>query len=140
MFKDITLDLSKLRALAAEDDMGGGAMISMILRRLGIQTYIDRTGSQIVDMAREMDQPPDIIFLDLHLPEKSGFEIIQEIRADARLKSVLVIAVSAMDANIAIPKCRQFGFNGFIAKPLSTGRFIQQVHDLLSGKPVWEPG
>jgi two-component system, cell cycle response regulator DivK len=134
----MAVDFSKITALAIEDDVSGGAMIGMMMRRLGIRAYVDSTGDQVIELARNMDPIPDIIFLDLNLPLKSGFEILKEIRADDKLKDVLVIAVTAMDAEIAIPKCKQAGFDGYIAKPLRLVRFNTQVANILSGKPVWD--
>ena len=134
----MAIDFSKVTALAVEDDVSGGAMIGMMMRRLGIRAYVDASGDHAVELARDMDPIPDIIFLDLNLPNKSGFEILKDIRADDKLKNVLVIAVTAMDAEIALPKCKQAGFDGYIAKPLRLARFNTQVANILSGKPVWD--
>ncbi len=132
------IDLSRITALAVEDDKGGVAMITALLRRLGIRAYADTSGANTVEVAKRLDPLPDIIFLDLNLPRKTGFDIIQEIRADEQLKNVPVVAVSAMDPYSAIRKCKEAGFNGFIPKPLHRERLAEQIRRILRGDSVWE--
>lgn len=133
-----SVDFSRLNALVVEDDAGGMAIIGVMMRYLGIKSYINTTGEGVVQMAHAMNPLPDIIFLDLNLPRTSGYEILVEIRADSSLKDVLVIAVTAQDADVEIPKCKEAGFDGYIGKPISRVRFPRQLRRLLSGEPVWE--
>lgn len=132
------LDLSRFSALAVEDDAGGMAIIGVMLRYLNMKAYINTNGEGVVEMARAMQPPPSVIFLDLALPKTNGYEVLKKIRADEKLKGVLVIAVTAQDADTEIPKCKAAGFDGFIGKPISRARFPRQVRRILSGEPVWE--
>ncbi len=132
------LDLSRLSALAVEDDAGGMAIIGVMLRYLNMKAYINATGEGVVEMARAMQPTPSIVFLDLALPKTTGYEIIKKIRAEPKLKGVLVIAVTAQDADTEIPKCKEAGFDGFIGKPISRVRFPRQIRRILSGEAVWE--
>jgi len=131
-------DLSRLNALVVEDDAGGMAIIGVMMRYLGIKSYINTTGEGVVPMAHAMNPLPDIIFLDLNLPRTNGYEVLKEIRADLDLQDVLVVAVTAQDADIEIPKCQAAGFDGYIGKPISRVRFPRQLRRLLKGEPVWE--
>jgi two-component system cell cycle response regulator DivK len=135
---DNEIDFSKISALAVEDDAGGMAIIGVMMRYLGMKAYLNTTGEGVVELARSMKPPPQIIFLDLNLPRTTGYEILKKIRADEKLKNVLVVAVTAQDADIEIPKCKAAGFDGFIGKPISRSRFPRQVRRILSGEPVWE--
>jgi two-component system cell cycle response regulator DivK len=110
----------------------------VMMRYLGINTYIDTNGESAVSMALAMDKKPDIIFLDINLPNTTGYEILEKIRANAKLKDVLVIAVTAQDADIEIPKCKEAGFDGYIGKPISRMRFPRQLKRILDGESVWE--
>lgn len=132
------LDFTSISALAVEDDAGGMAIIGVMMRYLRMNAYINTTGEGVLEMAHAMKPPPDIIFLDINLPQTTGYEILEKIRADARLKDVLVIAVTAQDADNEIPKCKTAGFDGFIGKPISRSRFPRQVRRILSGEAVWE--
>lgn len=134
------VDFSGISVLTVEDDVSGRALIGTMLRRLGIEVHSDATGLQAVEMALSISPPPAIIFLDLNLPQTSGFEVIGQLRAEPRLAAVRVVATTAMDPQAAIPRCREAGFDGFIAKPLRRSLFRQQVEDILSGRPVWDTG
>jgi two-component system cell cycle response regulator DivK len=134
----MTKELSEVNALVVEDDAGGMAIIGVMMRYLGIRAYINTSGQGVIEMAHAMKPAPDIILLDINLPRTNGYEILKLIRADDKLKDVLVVAVTAQDADSEIPKCKEAGFDGYIGKPLSRSRFPRQVKRILSGESVWE--
>lgn len=132
------VDLSKINALVVEDDVGGMAIIGVMMRFLSIKAYINTTGEGVIQMAKAMKPPPDIIFCDINLPRTTGYEVLKEIRDTPQFKDILVIAVTAQDADTEIPKAREAGFNGYIGKPLSRMRFPKQLRRILAGEDVWE--
>jgi two-component system, cell cycle response regulator DivK len=131
-------EFSDVQALVVEDDAGGMAIISLHLRYLGIKAYINTSGQGVVEMAHALKPLPNIIFLDINLPRTNGYEVLKQIRADPKLKDVVVVAVTAQDADTEIPKAREAGFNGFIGKPISRTRFPRQIRRLMAGEGVWE--
>lgn len=132
------IDFTKYSALAVEDDAGGMAIIGVMMRYLGLTSFMAASGEKVVELALAMKPHPNIVFLDLNLPKLSGYEVIQQIRAESKLKGILVVAVTAQDADTEIPKCMAAGFDGFIGKPISRSRFPRQLRRILSGEPVWE--
>jgi len=132
------VDFSNISALVVEDDAGGMAIIGVLMRYLGIKAYINTTGEGVIEMARAMKPPPNIVFLDLNLPRTNGYEVIKKIRADETLKRVTVVAVTAQDADTEIPKCKEAGFDAYIGKPISRTRFPRQLRRILEGEAVWE--
>jgi two-component system cell cycle response regulator DivK len=124
-------------ALVVEDDVSGLAVISVMLRRLGLRTVMERYASSAADRARRMSKI-DIIFLDLGLPDGDGYEVLQELKTIETLKEVPIIAVTARDASTEIIKTRDAGFDGFLGKPLNRNRFPDQVRRILEGESVWE--
>jgi two-component system cell cycle response regulator DivK len=134
----VDINFSNYNALAVEDDAGGIAIIGVMMRYLGMSSYMNTTGEGVVELARAIKPRPSVIFLDLNLPKTNGYEVLKLIRADERLKGVLVVAVTAQDADTEIPKCMAAGFDGFIGKPISRSRFPRQLRRILSGEPVWE--
>ncbi len=138
MVATLDIDFTKYCALAVEDDIGGMAIIGVMMRYLGMQSYMNATGERVVELALAMKPRPNIIFLDLNLPKTTGYDILQQIRKEAQLTKVLVVAVTAQDADTEIPKCMAAGFDGFIGKPISRSRFPRQLRRILSGEPVWE--
>jgi len=132
-------DLSKIHVLAVEDDATGVALLGVLLRRLRINAYIDATGENAVHMALSMKPSPHVIFLDLKLPDGlTGFDIIEQLKAHERLQHIPVIAVTAMDANSAIPLCKAAGFSGYIGKPIRRKQFVRYLHRILDGQSVWD--
>jgi two-component system cell cycle response regulator DivK len=134
----MTTDFSNVHALVVEDDAGGMAIIGVMMRYLGIRAYINTSGNGVIEMAHAMNPRPNIIFLDINLPSTTGYEVLRHIRNDPKLKDVLVVAVTAQDADTEIPKCKDAGFNGYIGKPLSRSRFPRQLRRILKGESVWE--
>jgi two-component system, cell cycle response regulator DivK len=132
------LDFKNVSALAVEDDAGGMAIIGVMLRYLGVKAYINTNGQGVLEMAHAMKPHPNIILMDINLPNTTGYDILKLIRADEKLKTVKVIAVTAQDADTEIPKCKDAGFDGFIGKPLSRSRFPRQLKRILNGESVWE--
>ncbi len=134
----VDIDLSKINALVVEDDAGGMAIIGVMMRFLNIKAYINTTGEGVVQMARAMHPRPDIVFCDINLPRTNGYEVLKELRSDPDLKEMLIIAVTAQDADTEIPKAREAGFDGYIGKPLNRMRFPKQLRRILAGEEVWE--
>lgn len=132
------IDFRKINALVVEDDAGGMAIIGVMMRHLGIKAFINTTGEGVLQMAHAMKPPPDMVFLDLNLPRTTGYDILTDIRKDPRLKDVIVVAVTAQDADTEIPRCQEAGFNAYIGKPISRMRFPKQLRRILRGEAVWE--
>ncbi len=114
------------------------AIIGVMMRFLNIKAYINTTGEGVVSMAKAMRPRPNIIFCDINLPRTTGYDVLKEIREDKELHDLLVIAVTAQDADTEIPKARAAGFNGYIGKPLNRMRFPKQLRRILAGEEVWE--
>ena len=113
MVGTVDIDFTKYSALAVEDDVGGMAIIGVMMRYLGMQSYMNGTGERVVELALAMKPRPNIVFLDLNLPKTTGYEILKKIRKEPQLAKVLVVAVTAQDADTEIPKCMAAGFDGF---------------------------
>jgi len=129
-FKDFT-------ALVVEDDASGLAVISVMLRRLGMRTAMERYASAVIDRAKRIPKI-DIIFLDLGLPDGDGYEVLKRLKNEPKLKDVPVVAVTARDAGTEMAKAQDAGFDGFLGKPLNRKRFPDQVRRIINGESVWE--
>ena len=80
----------------------------------------------------------DLILMDIRLPYEDGYQALQKVRASARLKNTLVIAVTAEASEEQMTKARASGFDGFLGKPLDPDSFPEQIKRILDGQPVWE--
>lgn len=76
---------------------------------------------------------PDLILLDVMLPTLDGFQVCQNLKSDAKYRSVKVVFLSAMTRDIDIAKGSTLGADAYITKPFSNADVVKQVKDLLSG-------
>ena len=76
-------------------------------------------------------QEPDLILLDIHLPELSGFEILEALQNNPSTSGIPVIAVSANAMAHDIEAGRQAGFVDYLIKPLNVPLFYQRLQQLL---------
>ena len=124
-------------ALVVEDDASGLAIISVMLRRLGMRTIMERYAAAAVERAKSIPQL-DIVFLDLGLPDGDGYDVLKSLKEDPAIPDVPIVAVTARDASTEIPKAQEAGFDGFLGKPLNRNRFPDQVSRILKGEKLWE--
>ena len=83
---------------------------------------------------------PDLVITDIQLPHVSGMELMQQLRADATLKDVPIMAVTAYAAPGDDERIRAAGAQAYVAKPISVMRFAETVDQLLAAGPVGQPG
>jgi two-component system cell cycle response regulator DivK len=124
-------------ALVVEDDVSGLAIISVMLRRLGMRTVMERYASSVPERAKRM-RKVDVVFLDIGLPDGDGYGVLKALRAIPDLNQVPIIAVTARDAGTEMARAKEAGFDGFLGKPLNRNRFPDQVRRILNGESVWE--
>jgi CheY-like chemotaxis protein len=123
-----------------EDNIQNRVIFQMALVMNGANVEFERWGKDTLGRLQAVRQV-DLIILDLMLPGGvTGYDIYDEIRAVEKYQSVPIIAVSAADPSIALPKTRSKGFFGFIAKPIDDTLFPRQIADVLAGKAIWYAG
>lgn len=133
-------ELKGKRIFVIEDKEDNIYVIMSLLRKHGAHVEID-WWAKGEPRKLESAMPIDLIILDLMLPlGRTGFEVFDEIRSSPALEKVPVVAVSAMDASIALPKTQEQGFAGFISKPIGFVLFPQQIAALIAGEEVWYTG
>jgi two-component system cell cycle response regulator DivK len=99
------------------------------LQAHGYDTLQTKDGREVMGIARE--QKPDLILMDIQLPEVSGLDITKMLKADDDLKHIPVIAVTAFAMKGDEEKIREGGCEGYIAKPISVATFLQTVAQFL---------
>lgn len=78
----------------------------------------------------------DVVFLDLEMPGKNGYEVLELLRNDARFQNVPIVAYTVHVSEIGA--ARDLGFHSFLGKPLDSDKFPDQLARILEGKHVWE--
>lgn len=84
-----------------------------------------RNGLEALDLARE--HRPDLILMDIQLPEVSGLEVTKWLKDDDELRHIPVIAVTAFAMKGDEERIRQGGCEAYISKPISVPRFIETI-------------
>ncbi len=79
---------------------------------------------------RTADRPPKVVLLDLRLPRVDGLEVLRQIRADARLRSVPVVVLSSSKEERDVVESYRLGANGYVAKPVEFNEFSDVVAKL----------
>lgn len=136
--KDQRVELGEITALVVEDDTSGVVMVSMMMRRLGVNAIVETSGEKAIDLAGALKPAPHVILVDLNLPRITGFEVLKSLRRMEHLANTPIIALTAADASLMIPRCQEAGFDGYIAKPIRVKRFGEQLTRVLRGEAVWE--
>jgi two-component system OmpR family response regulator len=116
------------KALVVEDEKETGFMLAELLRRRGYTTEVLHEGKPVLDWARE--HGPDVIFLDLLLPDMDGFTVCEGLKLDRVTNLIPVIMATALDD----PKHRVHGFkvgaNHYLTKPFTQAEFDQAVAEV----------
>jgi two-component system cell cycle response regulator DivK len=82
----------------------------------------------------------NLILLDLQLPGKDGYKVLQELRQKPQLEDVPIIAMTANVMKTDIEKMRQAQFDGLIGKPINARRFGEWIERILAGETIWTSG
>ncbi len=111
--------------LVVEDNELNMKLFHDLLEASGFDTIQTRNGLEAIDLAREYR--PDLILMDIQLPEVSGLEVTKWIKEDDDLRSIPIIAVTAFAMKGDEERIRQGGCEAYLSKPISVGKFIETV-------------
>lgn len=117
------------RVLIVEDNELNMKLFHDLLEAHGIDTVETNDGSKVIALARE--HRPDLILMDIQLPEVSGLDVTKWLKADESLKSIPVIAVTAFAMKGDEQKIREGGCEDYISKPISVSRFMEVIGQYL---------
>lgn len=118
------------KVLIVEDNELNMKLFNDLLKAHGYDTLQTKDGAEVLALARR--HRPDLILMDIQLPEISGLEVTRWIKEDEELKLIPVIAVTAFAMKGDREKMRDGGCEDYIAKPISIVSFLQTVERFLS--------
>jgi len=124
----------KPRVLIVEDEDNIAIALDYLLGREGLDRVRIATGGGAVERIRS--DRPDLVLLDVMLPEVSGYEICQEVRADQSLSAVRIVMMTARGSALERRKALALGADGFIAKPFELKELRDELHRLLDAGGV----
>ncbi|MBI2718897.1 MAG: response regulator [Rhizobiales bacterium] len=120
---------SQKRVLIVEDNELNMKLFNDLLEANGYGVIQTRDGLSALDLARR--HMPDLILMDIQLPEVSGIEVTKWLKEDDELKHIPVIAVTAFAMKGDEQKIREGGCEAYISKPISVVGFLQTVDGFL---------
>ncbi len=116
--------------MVVEDNDLNMKLFHDLLEAHGYNILQTKDGMEALKLARE--HRPDLILMDIQLPEVSGLEVTKWIKEDDSLKSIPVVAVTAFAMKGDEEKIREGGCEAYIAKPISVTNFLQTVARFLN--------
>jgi CheY-like chemotaxis protein len=132
--------LNKLgRILIVEDDARDVELTLDALEEYNLanEVVVTRDGAQALDylhcrgeFAGRADENPAVMLLDLKLPKVNGLEILQQIRADERLKMIPVVVLTSSHEEKDMMRSYQLGVNAYVVKPVDFHEFVNAVKEL----------
>jgi len=117
------------RVFVVDDEPDMVDLLATILKSDGLQVDTDTDGRSA--LARLLADPPDLVLLDLMMPDLDGMELLKLLRLDAKGMNVPVLVVSARSGHQDQLGTLQLGANAYICKPFSPRELVRQVRQLL---------
>src|SRR5262249_38388958 len=115
--------------MIVEDNELNMKLFHDLLEAHGYSTVGTRSGTEALDLARE--HHPDLILMDIQLPEVSGLEVTKWLKGDPDLQGIPVVAVTAFAMKGDEEGIREGGCEAYLSKPISVGKFIETVRHFL---------
>ena len=118
--------------LYIEDNLSNLELIQRVLaRRQGLRLITAMQGRLGLDLARE--HHPDLILLDVHLPDIPGDEILRRLKAEPPIAGIPVIVISADATAVQIARLLSLGARDYLTKPLDVKKFLTVLDGALQG-------
>ena len=117
--------------LAIEDDPSFRDLLQLHLHAAG---HTVRTAADPAEGLRALlEEPPELILLDLDLPYLSGFEVLEALRSDKASQAIPVVVITGRAEGEAYERCRKIGIDGFASKPLKREELLRVIDKALVG-------
>ncbi len=114
-----------IRVLVVEDEPDTAELIRTLLRDRGYKFSLARNGAEGVLACRR--DPPDVVVLDLRLPEMDGWEACRKIR---EFSEVPILVLSAIETHDGVSRALQAGADSYMSKPFSSEDLLSNIHAL----------
>jgi len=116
------------KIIVADDEHKILMSLEYSFKKTGYDVYIARDGTEVLEFLKDM--VPDVILLDIMMPNLDGFSTLQIIRQDEKLKDTKVIFLSAKNNPKDIEKGLEMGANAYVTKPYSIKKLMQQIEEM----------
>ncbi|CAA7626476.1 response regulator [Magnetospirillum sp. UT-4] len=134
----MSIQKSKFDVLLVEDDAGDAGLVKIALRHGDYNVevhhakdcdealaFLQRSGPEYASAPR-----PDLVFLDLNLPGRSGYEVLQEMKSSPALMRIPVVVLTTSEAERDVAHCYSMRANSFVSKPFGADEFNHAIHSI----------
>jgi CheY-like chemotaxis protein/anti-sigma regulatory factor (Ser/Thr protein kinase) len=118
--------------LIAEDNDIGFKAVSDYLRSKDYRVIRAKNGFEAMERAREFN--PDLILMDIQMPDFDGLEAIRILRSKPKFASTLIVALTALAMPGDRERCLEAGADDYVSKPVNLKQLAQTIHDLLASR------
>ncbi len=123
------------KVLIADDEPNIVISLEFLMKREGHEVSVARDGQQALDAIRSIR--PDLVLLDVMMPFKTGYEVLQELRADEAIAHTKVLMLTAKGRDTDTAKGLALGADAYMTKPFSTKELAERVRQMLAdGRPA----
>ncbi len=117
------------KILIADDEPNIVISLEYLMKREGYEVVVARDGQEAIDAI--LRERPQLVLLDVMMPNKSGFEVCQEVRATDCVKDTPILMLTAKGRETDVAKGIGVGATAYLTKPFSTKDIAQKVRELL---------
>jgi len=121
--------MSKGRILVVEDNIDNYELVRFILERAGYDVFLAVNGRDGVSAARL--QKPDLILMDLGMPEMDGWLAAEKLKADDSTRPIPLYALSAHTLPAERKRALEAGCDGYVSKPIHMAGFLEMIQEAL---------
>jgi len=121
------------RILIVDDEPNIATSLEFLMRGSDYDVQVARNGEEALLLAESFR--PDVVLLDVMMPQRSGFEVCQKIRENPSLRNVKIVMLTAKGRDAEREKGLNLGANAYVTKPFSTKELMNTVRGLLAVRP-----
>lgn len=120
-----------MKVLVVEDDRSIQMVLELVLSRVA-QCQVLTASNGLEGIQRIQKEKPDVVLLDLMMPEMDGFEVCQRSKADESTKHIPIIFLTAQPQPASVARAMALGAAGYIVKPFDPIKIVDQINEALS--------
>ncbi len=120
--------------LVVDDYLDTARVCAKMIRSAGFEVATAADGFEALKISSEFE--PNVVLLDIGLPDIDGYEVARRLRADAKFESMILVAFSAYGSAESRSRAKEVGFDHFLVKPVS---FAELLSVLVEGRRVGMP-
>ena len=117
------------RILIVDDEPNIVTLLEFLMRGSDYEVRVARNGEEALRRAESFR--PDLVLLDVMMPQRSGFEVCQKIRENPALRDVKIVMLTAKGRDVEKDRGLNLGANAYVTKPFSTKELMNTVRGLL---------